>query len=162
MKKAMILLISLIFMISSVIFIVNILDNYSLDQNDSIASDPLKVYSNEGNELGYYYFGFIDIRDRFEPVDEYTYFLNMDNYFEDYYKDMFILSKKDEESSSESYFDYFEGINGLNLLEIPKSKREGLRNGDYISISLKEPTKETFPLQNQTINNIIVLSSRIP
>ncbi len=54
--------------------------------------------------------------------------------------------------------DYFEKIGPLNLIEIPSSKMDGLQNGDYISINVNGPNKETYPMKNETITRVTILS----
>lgn len=44
---------------------------------------------------GYYYFGFLDQRDKEDSEFEKDYFYNMDIHFQDYYNNLFVISRDD-------------------------------------------------------------------
>jgi len=108
---------------------------------------------------GYYYFGFLDQREKQDGEIEKDYFYNMDNHFQDYYNNMFIISKGDKELDEE-LIGYFESIGGLRLYSMP-STGITIKNGDYIAFIVKSPIKESYPAMISRIENVEVLHPRV-
>lgn len=109
--------------------------------------------------FGYYYFGFLDEREKQDSEFEKDYFYNMDNHFQDYYNNMFITSGDDKELEEE-HIQYFESIGGLRLYSMP-STGINLKNGDYITFTVKSSIKESYPAMIGEIENVEVLHPRI-
>ncbi|KRG09391.1 hypothetical protein ACA29_23450 [Lederbergia galactosidilytica] len=84
----------------------------------------------------------------------------MDHYFQQYYNKIILPDERiDSKSPEGNYVEYFQEINGLNLLEISSNYSKGLGNGDYISIQVKGPVFESFPMQAK-ITRIEIIHSR--
>ncbi len=107
---------------------------------------------------GYYYFGYLDQREKQDSEFEIDYFHHMDNQFQDYYNSMFIVSN-DGKELEEEHIKYFESIGGLSLFSIPRTGIN-LKNGDYITFTVKSPIKESYPAVIEEIENVEVLHPR--
>lgn len=109
---------------------------------------------------GYYYFGFLDRRDKKDSEFEKDYFYNMDFHFKDYYNDMFVVTRNNDndDNNPEEYVTYFESI-GLDLYSMPNTDIN-LENGDYITFLVKSSIEESYPMSIQDVENVEVLHPR--
>lgn len=107
---------------------------------------------------GYYYYGYLDEREKLDSQLEEEYFYYMDNHFQDYLDNMFIITR-DQKQIEEESITFFHSINGLNLYSIP-SPGFRIQNGDYISFIARSPIKESYPAMIDKIDNVEVLQSR--
>lgn len=128
-------------------------------ENKEVKNEVVKEEEIEFKMSGYYYFGYLDQREKQDSEFEKDYFHNMDNHFQDYYHNMFIMSKNDKKLEEE-YMKYFESIGGLRLYSIP-STGLNLKNGDYITFFVKSPIKESYPAMIGKIESVEVLHTRV-
>lgn len=128
-------------------------------ENTEVTNEEVKEEEIEFKMSGYYYFGYLDEREKQDSKFEKDYFHNMDNHFQDYYNNMFIMSKEDKELEEE-YIKYFESIGGLSLYSMPGTGLK-LKNGDYITFIVKSPIKESYPAMIEKIENVEVLHPRV-
>ncbi|GAA4059241.1 hypothetical protein [Amphibacillus indicireducens] len=106
-----------------------------------------------GFELsGYYYFGYLDEREKLDQASEKEYFNMMDTQFQAYYQSMFQLFEEDAKLS-EDIIAYFESIGGLRLYSMPATDTT-LQNGDYLTLLVKGPIQESYPAVITKIENI--------
>ncbi|WP_067841401.1 hypothetical protein [Amphibacillus sediminis] len=155
MKKRIIIIL-LVGTILALIFLCY--DNHNVSDPEKV-KEEMKEAGIEFAMSGYYYFGFLDQREKQDSEFEIDYFYHMDNHFQDYYYSMFITTKEDKELA-EDYITYFESIGGLRLYSIP-STGLSLKNGDYITFIVKSPIKEVYPARVEQIENVEVLHARV-
>lgn len=128
----------------------------STEQSEQVVDDFDNV---ESKMSGYYYFGYLDQREKLDPEAEKDYFYYMDNYFEDYYESMFPITR-DVKELDENVEQFFESIGGLYLFSIPSKDVQNVKNGDYISFIVKSPIKETYPAMIDRIENVEIIHPR--
>lgn len=109
---------------------------------------------------GYYYFGFLDQREKKDSAFEKDYFYNMDIHFQNYYYDMFAVTRDNDDNDPEEYETYFDSI-GLNLYSMPNTDIKP-ENGDYITLIVKSPIEESYPMSIQEVGNVEILHPRFP
>lgn len=163
MRKILFFFISF-FILLGAMFIWSLIDNYAQEfenKRSTARSNSLKMNEETEEQItGYFYFGFIDMREKFEEEAQEQYFYYMDHYFQQYYNKIILPDERiDSKSPEGNYVEYFQEINGLNLLEISSNYSKGVGNGDYISIQVKGPVFESFPMQAK-ITRIEIIHSR--
>lgn len=156
MKRLIYFIIFMIVMGISLVLYINTSEQKS-DFIDDVDFDV--VGNNSGNKMaGYYYYGYLDEREKFNDELEEDYFYYMDNHFEEYQNSRFIFIR-DEQEVDEEIIEFFQSIDGLNLFEIP-FPGYGIKNGDYISFHVKSPIKESYPAKIDKIADVEVLYKR--
>lgn len=152
------MLLTTILFVTLVVFFIS-LKGITVGDNEKVA----KVQEDEkpAFELsGYYYFGYLDARPKQELELEQEYFYYMDEYFQDYFKNFMIITRSDE-VIEQDYLHFFEALGVLELYSFPTAGL-GLRNGDYVTIHVTVPIKESYPMQISQIENFEIIYPRIP
>ncbi len=159
MKKITVLLLGIIIMIFFLYQQHFSKNSGSIEANQEIG-EKVEKEEIEFRLSGYYYFGFLDQRDKGDSEFEKEYFYNMDIHFQDYYYDVFVVTRDNDNNDNdpEEYVTYFESI-GLNLYSMP-STDINLENGDYITFIVKSPIQESYPMSIQNVENVEVLHPR--
>ncbi|WP_058306333.1 DUF3221 domain-containing protein [Gracilibacillus massiliensis] len=162
MRKILPILIPFILLCAILVFILEF--NTTEPENSTPSTNEEQTSHQEKNLepiTGYFYFGYIDMRDKLEEDDEEEYFYYMDKYFQAYYRKITMPEENTElqESEEENYEDYFREESGFNLLTIPSEYRNELKNGDYISIIVDGPIYESFPMQGN-VTRVEVIKQR--
>ncbi|MCT1578780.1 DUF3221 domain-containing protein [Oceanobacillus kimchii] len=127
--------------------------------NDSDMQDhEIPINEQEGTLQGYYFNGYIDMRDSFEGGEESDYFHNMDYHF-DFYRNQAFVHAKDE--PKEDYVEYFKQLDPLNALVSFRNKTKvDLQNGDYIKVTFKGGIMESYPAQIGEVVDVVVIDRR--
>lgn len=121
--------------------------------NTSEADDPM--LDEQGFQMsGYYYYGYLDKREKLDGEAEQEYFYYMDNHFEAYYDSIFSIVE--EKEIDEDVEQYFQSIDGLDLYVLPQDGFQ-VENGDYISFTVKSPIMESYPARISKIDDFEVL-----
>ncbi|WP_042223654.1 DUF3221 domain-containing protein [Oceanobacillus manasiensis] len=160
MKKLLFVAFSFIIILSTVLLVIDSNSYNNKGQNDS--EDIPNTGGSQQHQIelkGYYYFGFLDEREKMSNDAEDIYFYHMDNHFKSYYEDFFEMTQSDD-VNEQSYNDYFEEINGLKLITIHDNAANGIENGDYISVEANGPIQESYPMQIGKIEKIDILYPR--
>ncbi|HHU20637.1 MAG TPA: hypothetical protein GXZ58_10590 [Bacilli bacterium] len=137
MKKIIFLLLMGLTIIMFFIFIQKI----NVEKTEEIPD--VKVEEAEFEMSGYYYFGYLDQREKQDHTIEKDYFDMMDNHFQEYQNSTSIILNENKEVN-EDIIDYFESIGGLRLYSMPATDTT-LQNGDYLTLLVKGPIQESYP-----------------
>lgn len=122
-------------------------------------SNDNHIEGEKGFEMsGYYYFGYLDQREKQDHTIEKDYFYMMDNHFQEYQNSTTIILNESKEVNEE-IINYFESIGGLRLYSIPTTDTD-LQNGDYLTLLVKGPIQESYPAVITKIENVEVLYPR--
>jgi len=101
---------------------------------------------------GYFFFDYVDIRERLAGDEEEEYYYYMDRYFQTYSFELITPTEDTDEKTDtgDDYEDYFKE-RGMDILSLPNklTNKDGLffKNGDYISVEIEGPIMESFPAQ---------------
>ena len=101
---------------------------------------------------GYYYFGYLDQREKQDHTKEKDYFYMMDNHFQEYQNSTTIILNENKEVNEE-IINYFESIGGLRLYSMPAIDTT-LQNGDYLTLLVRGPIQESYPAVIKEIEKV--------
>lgn len=131
--------------------------NENFTENDDELDGEI-IVENGPTMSGYYYYGYLDQREKMNAEEEQEYFYYMDNHFHEY-QDSFYLFSSNNEELDEDIENYFESIGRLYLFSIPDPGSD-VKDGDYITFTVKSPIKESYPAIIDKIDDVEVLHPR--
>lgn len=128
----------------------------SFEKTEEIPDD--RVEEAEFEMSGYYYFGYLDQREKQDDAFEKNYFYMMDNHFQDYCNSMTVTINENKEVNDELK-EYFESIGGLRLYSLTTTDTN-ITNGDYITLLIRGPIQESYPAVITEIEIVEILYPR--
>ncbi|WP_017795954.1 DUF3221 domain-containing protein [Oceanobacillus kimchii] len=128
--------------------------------NDSDMQDhEIPINEQEGTLQGYYFNGYIDMRDSFENFEEESEYIYYMSHHFDYYRNQAFVHGKDE--PKEEYVEYFKQLDPLNaLVSFSNNTKTDLQNGDYIKVTFKGGIMESYPAQIGEVVDVVVIDRR--
>ena len=117
----------------------------NLNEKDN-QDHEIPLSEQEGTLQGYYFNGYIDMRDSFESFEEESEYIYYMSHHFDYYRNQAFDHDTDE--SKEDHAKYFSQLDPLNALVSFRNKTKvDLQNGDYIKVTFKGGIMESYPAQ---------------
>ncbi|WP_152656068.1 DUF3221 domain-containing protein [Oceanobacillus sp. CFH 90083] len=125
--------------------------------NDKGENNTSTFEDEESTLLGYYFHGYIDMREPFESFDEAsTYMYYMNNYLEDYLNQQFVLTEGSH-AENEAYIRYFEQLEDP-VYPIFFQNKYDLNNGEYVKVTFKGGIMESHPAQIGEVTDVEVVN----
>lgn len=118
--------------------------------------DTPNTFADEKDTLqGYYFKGYIDIRNPFENFDEATsYMYYMNNYLKDYLNQSVMVQNTEQD---EDYIHYFEQLDEPVRPVFFQNKYD-LNNGEYVKVTFKGGIMETHPMKIGEVIDVEVMN----
>lgn len=104
---------------------------------------------------GYYFHGYLDIREPLESFDETTtYMYHMNNYLKEYLDQSSAMRGNEQK---EDYIHYFDQLDEP-IYPISFHNKYDLNNGDYVKVTFKGGIKESYPAQIGEVLDVEVIN----
>ncbi|MCT1902728.1 DUF3221 domain-containing protein [Oceanobacillus sojae] len=154
MKKIIlpIITVMLLFLISIVVF-PRLPLSPSNDEKEDSRDSPA---DEQGTLKGYYFNGYIDIREPFEDFDEATtYMYYMNNHLKDYLNQSVMVQNTEQD---EDFIHYFEQLDEP-VRPVSFQNKYDLNNGEYVKVIFKGGIMETHPMKIGEVIDVEVVNS---
>lgn len=166
LKKVLIIFISglvLLTFLGMVTFVILPSSNQSSSGTSNLNEEDIQnheapINEQEGTLQGYYFNGYIDMRDSFESFEEESeYIYYMSNYLKDYLNSTaFREGNQDKAKEYNTYFNQLEPP--IYPISFTNTSKKELKNGNYIKVTFKGGIMESYPIQIGEVTNVEVIN----